>query len=81
MGSKTHQPGERVPTTGIYKVEHESHRLMHHAILTQGMLFPRCRTCGDRVRFSLVRSVKNQPIPFRSSDILEEFTKARSAGS
>jgi hypothetical protein len=81
MGSKTHQPGERVATTGIYRVEHESHRLMHQAILTQGMLFPRCRTCGDRVRFSLVRSVKGRAIPFRSTEILEEFTKARSAGS
>jgi hypothetical protein len=73
MWAKLRKPGERVPVTGIYRVEHGTHRLMHHAILPQGIRFPMCRKCGERVCFSLVRSVKKEQIPFRSSEILLEF--------
>ncbi|HET6933655.1 MAG TPA: hypothetical protein VFI72_02375 [Candidatus Angelobacter sp.] len=80
MGSKIFKPGERVTATAIYRIEHDSHRLMHHAVLREGTLFPRCRTCGDSVRFSLLRYVRTPVIPFRSTDILEEVIKPQRAG-
>lgn len=72
MGSNG-KPGERVPTTGIYRVDHDAHRLMHHAVLTQGMLFPSCRICCDQVTFALVRPVRGSTTPFRSSEILVAY--------
>lgn len=79
LGSKTRKPGERVTTTGLYRIDHDSHRLMHHAIISKGMVFPRCRTCGDQVRFSLVRSINGPVIPFRSSEILEQYPNSPSS--
>lgn len=71
---KTYNPGQRVPETGIYRVEHAPHRLMHEATLFAGTQFPRCRQCGNAVAFALVRSVqRNNTVPFRSGSILEEF--------
>jgi hypothetical protein len=66
-------PGDKVPFSGIYAIEHDEHRLMHQATLEKGALFPLCRTCGARVRFKLVRAVKGYVLPFRSSVILEEY--------
>jgi hypothetical protein len=71
---RRYRPGERVRKTGIYRVEHDSHRLMHEATLVQGNLFPRCKRCDNAVRFSLVRWVENSYLPpFRSTELLEEF--------
>jgi hypothetical protein len=74
---KTYKPGEVIPMSGIYRVEHQSHRLMHEATLLRDGLFPRCRKCTDAVRYRLLRSVGDRHIPFRPSVILEEF-EARS---
>ena len=74
MKSKEYKPGQIIPATGIYRVEHESHRLMHEATLLEENLFPRCRQCGTAVRFHLVRPIRGRRLlPFRSSAILEEF--------
>jgi hypothetical protein len=56
---KKYRPGELVPESGIYRVTHESHRLMHEATLLQGNRFPICQQCRDGVRFELRRAVKN----------------------
>jgi len=56
---KKYRPGEVVPESGIYRVTHESHRLMHEATLLEGARFPLCRQCRQRVRFDLRRGVKD----------------------
>lgn len=71
---KKYRPGEVVPESGIYRVMHESHRLMHEATLLEGTRFPLCRQCKHSVRFDLRRGVKN---PTRISSgyhaILEDY--------
>lgn len=72
MGS--FQPGERVCQTGVYRVNHESHRLMHEATLKAGDIFPCCKQCGRHVRFQLLRPVRDELVSsFRSGPILEEY--------
>lgn len=78
--SRQYKPGEVVPASGIYRVEHESHRLMHEVTLLAESVFPRCRQCNGAVRFELVRRIHGRHLlPFRSSAILEEFER-RSPG-
>jgi hypothetical protein len=68
------KPGEIVPLSGVYCVEHHSHRLMHNATLVSNIRFPRCKQCGNGVRFTLVRRMKDTLVfPFRSTAILEEY--------
>lgn len=67
-------PGEMVPESGIYRVEHDSHRLMHEAALQADTRFPRCKQCKDEVRFYLVRPVvTGQILPFHVHAFLEEY--------
>jgi hypothetical protein len=67
------QPGERVSKSGIYRVTHESHRLMHQAALKADDIFPCCKQCGKQVRFELLHPIKDeQVVPFRTGSILEE---------
>src|SRR6476469_1005987 len=49
------KPGESVPRSGVYRVYHDLHRLMHEAALLNGELFPCCRQCNNSVRFELFR--------------------------
>jgi hypothetical protein len=56
---KKYRPGDLVPESGIYRVTHNSHRLMHEATLLEKQRFPICRTCKREVRFELRRAVKN----------------------
>lgn len=67
------KPGDLVPEHGIYRVEHDSHRLLHQVTLAKDARFPRCRTCSSEVRFRLLRVGKPGPVmaPF-SSSILED---------
>jgi hypothetical protein len=72
--SKTYKAGDVIPASGIYRVEHESHHLMHEVTLLENTLFPRCRQCKNAVRFWLARAIQGRRLlPFRSSTILEEF--------
>jgi hypothetical protein len=71
---RTYRPGDRVPQSGVYRVEHSPHRLMHLATLVGSTRFPVCKQCGHSVRFYLVRHVKtSQVLPFRSNTYLEEY--------
>ena len=55
LGNKEYKPGEQVPESGIYKVEHDrKHRQAHQVTCIEGHKFPPCRDCGDHPRFSLV---------------------------
>jgi hypothetical protein len=78
MKSKHFKPGQQVKVSGVYRVHHKSHRLMHEATLLEDDLFPRCRRCAEEVRFELLRAVSRRYIlPFRTSMILEEFTERK----
>ena len=48
-------PGQAVPATGIYRVDHTGHRQPHEVIAIQGEVFPGCRRCRDEVSFTLLR--------------------------
>lgn len=60
--NKKFRAGELVPQSGIYRVSHDSHRLMHEATLVEGNRFPICKQCKDQVRFELRRAVKEPAI-------------------
>lgn len=47
-------PGKRVPSSGIYRVRHDSHRAAHFVTAIKGDRFPECRSCGKEVSFELV---------------------------
>ena len=69
-----YKPGEIVPRTGVYKIYHNAHRLMHEAALIENALFPKCRKCKDSVRFVLARPIQGKPVlPFRPTELLEEY--------
>ena len=72
--SNSYKPGDLVPESGIYKVEHDAHRLMHTATLLRETVFPLCQRCGRRVRFELLRVVKSSQVPaFRDTAHLQEY--------
>jgi hypothetical protein len=50
--------GESVPSDGIYRAYHNSHRLSHEVTLLTGETFPPCVRCGTDVHFELLREVK-----------------------
>ncbi len=70
-----YKPGQIVPRTGIYKVFHDQHRLMHEATLIEQTRFPTCKRCKAMVRFVLARPANFNVLPFRSTDLLEEWEK------
>ena len=47
------RPGETVPTSGVYRVRHESHRGEHLVTAIKGEVLPACRSCGANVSFEL----------------------------
>ena len=47
--------GERVGRAGVYRIVHKGHRQPHLSILQPGEVFPRCRVCGNAVRFEFVQ--------------------------
>ena len=57
MGVARYTTGEQIPTSGIYSVIHNGHRLPHEVTLLEGEIFPRCAKCGDLVEFELVLAV------------------------
>jgi hypothetical protein len=63
-----------VPENGIYRVTHNSHRLMHEATLLRGDRFPLCKQCKEGVRFELRRAVmKPTQISSGYHAILEDY--------
>jgi len=45
------RPRQSVVESGVYRVIHDPHRLMHQVTLPRGARFPECKRCGDAVRF------------------------------
>jgi hypothetical protein len=58
-GQRTFLPGDRVPQSGVYRVQHYRHRTPHEITILQGEHFPSCRTCGQQVRFELERAAEH----------------------
>jgi CheY-like chemotaxis protein len=56
--AKRYKTGQVVPRDGIYRVTHQKHRDSHESVLTRGMRFPSCKTCGDQVRFAPLTAVE-----------------------
>jgi CheY-like chemotaxis protein len=56
--AKRYTSGQVVPRDGIYRVIHQKHRDSHESVLTRGMRFPNCKTCGDKVRFEPLTAVE-----------------------
>lgn len=52
------KPGDKVPSSGVYKVSHQAHREEHEATLREGEEFPTCTVCERGVRFRLVQSAR-----------------------
>jgi CheY-like chemotaxis protein len=50
---RSFRPEEIAPESGIYEAVHARHRAPHTVLALAGMRFPRCRVCGERVRFRL----------------------------
>jgi hypothetical protein len=63
-----------VPSSGVYRVTHDEHRLMHEVTLLASERFPLCKQCKRQVRFELRRAIKN-PAQIISSHhaILEDY--------
>jgi len=61
-------PGALCGQSGIYQVVHRAHRQPHKALLRTGDLFPRCKVCGDAVRFRLLKQI-GQPAPMRAKRV------------
>lgn len=53
MAEQAYKPSERVPVSGVYRVDHQGHREAHEATLREGEVFPACATCEGQVRFTL----------------------------
>jgi hypothetical protein len=69
-----YRPGQLVPESGVYRVTHKSHRLMHEATLLKGDRFPMCRQCKEGVRFELRQAIKNATrVPSGFHAILEDY--------
>lgn len=58
--SQRFQPGDIAPRSGIYRVHHYAHRVPHAVIIMAGTVLPKCKRCGDRVRF--VPMVAGEPL-------------------
>jgi hypothetical protein len=60
-----YKPGNTVPDSGIYKVNHDGrHASEHEVTCVKGEPFPPCRNCGHGITYSLVRAahhVKDHP--------------------
>ena len=56
--ARRYKSGQVVPRDGIYRVTHHKHRLPHESVLTRGLRFPVCKTCGQMVRFEPVTAVE-----------------------
>lgn len=61
---KDFKPGEKVKTSGIYDVVHDSldgdrHAEHHRVTAIAGAVFPHCRGCREWVRFRLYESAEH----------------------
>jgi hypothetical protein len=53
--SEEFKPGDKVPTSGIYKVTHDSKTQAHEVTCVEGEPFPPCNSCSHP-KYVLVRA-------------------------
>jgi hypothetical protein len=61
--AKEFRPGERVRISGIYAVLHDKldgddHAQTHQVMVIGGNTFPRCKGCGEWVKFRLLQEAE-----------------------
>jgi len=61
-------PGALCSRGGIYQAIHREHRAPHRTLVRMGDTFPRCRGCGEEVRFRLIKQV-SEPPPVRGKRV------------
>ncbi len=61
-------PGALCSQSGVYQVIHHAHREPHKVLLRTRDLFPRCKVCGDAVRFRLLKHI-GQPALVRAKRV------------
>jgi len=64
-------PGAVAPRSGVYRVHHYAHRMPHFVIVTAGTVLPKCKRCGEKVRF--VPMVAAEPIDTDVDFIDQDF--------
>jgi len=62
--SDVFKPGDTVPSSGIYDVDHDKldgddHAQPHQVTALHGEIFPPCRCCQDLVRFRLNQAAEH----------------------
>lgn len=58
--AKLYSPGESVPSSGIYKVVHDTeHTEEHEVTCVYGKRFPPCNHCGENVRFKALKIARH----------------------
>jgi hypothetical protein len=50
--SRRLEPGDIAPRSGVYRVHHYAHRMPHLVIVLAGITLPKCKRCGEKVRFA-----------------------------
>ena len=61
-------PGALCSRGGIYQAIHRQHRAPHRVLVRTGDTFPRCKGCGESVRFRLIKQV-NEAAPMRGKRV------------
>ena len=76
-------PGQHVLRSGVYRVHHDSHRLMHEASLKAGEIFPCCKQCHSQISFELIHKLRDEEVlAFNESSLFKkcrELPKGQSA--
>ena len=72
MKQKYH-PGQPVVESGVYRVFHDSHRLLHQVTLLRGARFPECKRCGSAVRFEWLGAGRGTHIGCGYHTILQDY--------
>lgn len=64
-------PGAIASRTGVYKAHHYAHRMPHLVIVTAGTVLPKCKRCGEKVRF--VPMIAAEPIDADADFVDHDF--------
>jgi hypothetical protein len=60
------RPGDVCAQDGLYEAVHLRHREPHKVMVSTGDVFPRCRQCGEAVRFRLLAHGTGDPVQPRA---------------
>jgi hypothetical protein len=73
MPQPAFKPGQPVPASGIYHIEHSrDHRQSHEVVFARNDRFPACEICEHEVRYTLLRAA---PFVFEDPDFREAHGK------